>query len=480
MPQAQISITNFQKWMIFTIISTGTFMSLLSATSINVALPLLAKEFGAPLSGIQWVVTGYFLVISSILPIFGWAGDMTQRKYVIALGFAIFGIGGLLCSQSTSLSGLIIARLVQGIGASMNMANSYAAITGAFPANQRGRALGMQGSMVALGSISGPAVGGLLLDFFGWHSIFYITLPFALIGCLLSLSYIPKVPKRKIESFDFVGAITLVVAIALLTVSLSQFGRPGWSDTEIAVYATISILLFLFFHRWEKRHVAPLVDIHMFSNKVFLSGNLAGLSAFLALNSNNMLLPFYLHDILGLEPRAMGMVLMVFPIMVIIAAPLSGSLSDRYGAPRFAITGMALMTCALLSLVFTIPFKTVGFIVASLALFGISNGMFQSPNNSTTLAVIPVEKHGMAGSIVALMRNFGAVVGIALSVRLCDMVQESELAKQVLITTEIQNDAFIAGMQAALLLGAFFAFIGLIFSLTKRKNLSNSKDEKTA
>ena len=451
-------------------------MSLLSATSINVALPILAKEFSAPLASVQWVVTGYLLIISSVLPIFGWAGDMTQRKYVIAAGFVFFGLGGFLSAHATSLTSLIIFRLIQGVGGSMNMANAYAALTNAFPAQQRGRAFGMMASTVAMGAISGPAVGGFLLEVFTWHSIFYMTLPFAFLGCLLALTYIPKAPKHKIASFDFVGAITLVTAIACLTITLSQVGRAGWSNMEIASYACISIVCFVFFYKWEKRCESPLVDTHMFSNKVFLSGNMAGLSSFLALNSNNMLLPFYLHNILGMEPKQMGMVMIVFPLMVFVAAPLSGSLSDRYGAPRFAISGMALMTCALLGLAFSAPLKLTYPIVISLALFGTANGMFQAPNNSTTLEVIPVEKHGMAGSIVALMRNFGGVVGIALSVRICDMVQDMML-KGVELTPQAQESAFIAGMQTSLVTGAFFAILALIFSLNKSKNIAAAKSE---
>ena len=472
------NITTYQKWMIFTIISTGTFMSLLSATSINVALPILEKEFNASISGIQWVVTAYLLVISSVLPIFGWAGDMTQRKHVIALGFALFGLGGFLCSQADSLSHLIIYRIIQGIGASMNMANSYAAITNAFPANQRGRALGMQGSMVALGGISGPAVGGFLLDLFPWQYIFYITIPFAIIGCILSLIYIPKTPSQKIKSFDVIGAVTLVAAIASLTISLSQFGRLGWTDTEIAIYFISSIILFLFFFHWENKQQNPLVDIKMFKNKTFLNGNLAGLSIFLALNANSMLMPFYLHDVLKMMPKDIGMILIVFPIMVIVVAPLSGSLSDRYGAPFFAITGTALMTSALLLMTVSAPYKMLWPFIIALAIFGTGNGMFQSPNNSTTLAVIPVEKHGMAGSIVALMRNFGSVVGIALGVRLCDFVIDAQIQNPPLSPLTEQN-AFIAGFQAACILGATFAILGLIFSLNKKKTLSIKKEETT-
>jgi EmrB/QacA subfamily drug resistance transporter len=465
----------FRRWIVFVTSATGIFMAMLCATSVNVALPILEKEFSASLSGIQWVVTSYLLTISSVLPVFGWAGDMIQRRRVIAVGFFLFGLGGFLCSQATSLSQLIFSRVVQGIGAGMESANSYAALTAVFPVNQRGKVFGMQGSIVALGSISGPSIGGFLLEYFSWHSIFYVTLPFAVLGVALSLAYMPKAPPRKADSFDFVGAIVLIGAIATFILALSQWGRIGWTDAEIAFFGLLSLALFALLLYWERRTKSPLIDIGMFRNKIFLSGNMAGLCSFLALNANSMLMPFYLHKILDATPKTMGMVMITFPVALIVVAPLSGALSDRYGAPRFSVTGMSLMMLALLLLAFVSRYETLWPIVCALALFGAGNGMFQSPNNSTTLAVIPPEKHGMAGSIIALMRNFGAVVGIALSVRICDLVSEIYMAGRT-ATPELEKAAFMQGYQVALVLGAAFAALGIFCSLAKRKNIAESKN----
>ena len=464
------------KWMIFIIIATGTFMSLLSATSINVALPTIAKEFNASLISIQWVVTGYLLVISSILPVFGWAGDMLERKYVVMAGFFFFGLGGILCSFSTTLSTLIMSRFIQAIGASMNMANSYAAITTTFPQAQRGRALGMLGSSVALGSISGPAIGGFLLDWFSWSAIFYITIPFALLGLIGAYFYIPKNPPQyKKIKFDLLGAVFLIISISTLILALSQDPSSGLSFFHIALLILTSIISFMLFIYRESHYPTPLVDLSMFRDKVFLNGNLAGLCAFLALNSNNMLMPFYLHNVLGAPPKTMGMIMMIFPVMVIIVAPISGALSDKFGAPKFSITGMGLMTVAIVSLAITAQTMLFLPLVISLMIFGAANGMFQSPNNSTTLAVIPIEKHGSAGSIIALMRNFGAVVGTTISVRICDGVTNAQLASATTVTPEISKNAFISGYQAALLVGASFAFLGMLFSLNKKRNVSSQK-----
>lgn len=463
------NITNARKWTIFFVMAIGTFSFLLSASSINVALPIIEKEFSAPLSSIQWVVTAYLLMISSVLPIFGWAGDMTQRKYVIALGFAIFALGALFCAWSSTLEELVISRIIQGLGASMNMANSYAAITSVFPVQQRGKAFGMIGSAVALGSISGPAVGGLLLEWFGWHSIFYVVVPLSIIGFIMSIVYIPKQEKSiKYKKFDLVGSLLLVGAISGCIITLSQWGREGWSNFTIAILALLSIVFAVSFYYWEKKSSSPLIELEMFKNKIFLNGNLAGFCAFLTLNVSAILLPFYLHKIFDSTPKEIGMVLMVFPIMVIVAAPISGSLSDRYGAPKFAISGMAIMIVAMLLLALTAKCDVLWIIILVLALFGTGNGMFQSPNNSTTLAVIPVEKHGMAGSILALMRNFGSVMGAALAVRVFDLVIESQKIDNI-----VSVDLFIEGYRAAILMGAAFAFLGLLFSLNKTKNLSH-------
>ncbi len=465
---------SYDKWIVFVIVAAGTFMSMLSASSINVALPVIQSIFAAPLSGIQWVVTAYLLVISSVLPVFGWAGDMLQRRYVIAAGFLFFGLGSLACGWSVSLSELIVARLIQGLGASMIMANSYAAITGAFPLSQRGQALGMQGSMVALGGISGPAVGGILIELFGWRSVFYITLPFAVFGAVMALLYIPKVKVKVRQRFDFLGSVLLVGAISFMILSVSQWGRPGWSDVEIAGYFALSLGLFAGFYYWEQRVEFPVLDLGMFGNKVFLHGNLAGLCSFLALSSNNMLLPFYLHRVVDSSPKFIGMVMMVFPLMMVIVAPLSGYLSDRYGAPRFSLAGMGFMTAAMLLMAATARVSMLWPLVLALALFGMGNGMFQSPNNSTTLAVIAPEKHGMAGSMVALMRNFGSVVGTAISVQVFDLVSGWHRFGQEMLP-EVEVSALIAGYQAALIVGAGFGLLGFMFSLSKRKSLIKAR-----
>lgn len=471
------SITSTRKWTVFVIMSIGSFMFLLSASSINVALPVVESEFDASLSGIQWVVTAYLLMISSVLPIFGWAGDMLKRSYVIALGFAVFALGAIFCAWSTTLEGLITARIVQGIGASMNMANSYAAITTVFPEDQRGRALGMMGSTVALGSISGPAVGGFLLEWFSWHSIFYITVPFAIVGCILACIYIPDGAKKaKYKKFDVLGSLLLVGAMSACIVTLSQWGRDGWSNLTIAALGLTSIVLFLVLYLWEKRISYPLIELDLFKNKVFLNGNLSGFCAFLTLNVSAILLPFYLHNVFDATPRLMGMVMMVFPIMVIISAPISGALSDRYGASKFSIAGISLMSLSMFTLALTAQLKLLWLFVTVLVFYGIGNGLFQSPNNSTTLSVVKTEKHGMAGSIIALMRNFGAVVGAVLGVRVCDLVIEGKEVAGV-----VPTEVFIQGYRVSILMGAFVALLGLYFSLSKQKNLASfSKGESNA
>ncbi|MDR2007149.1 MAG: MFS transporter, partial [Acidaminococcales bacterium] len=357
MPDNSEQFSFFRRWIVFGVSAAGFFMAFSCATSVNVALPILEQEFSASLSGIQWVVTAYLLAVTSVLPVFGWLGDVLQRKRVIAAGFFLFGLGGFLCAQSTSLGQLVLSRIVQGIGASMESSNSYAAVTAVFPVNQRGKVFGLQGIVVALGSISGPSIGGFLLEYFSWHSIFYITLPVALLGVILTLVYMPEATPRKAGRFDIVGALTLILAIAVFILALSQWGRLGWTDAEIAVCGAGSLALFSFLVYWEKRVKSPLIDIGMFRNKIFVNGNIAGLCSFLAINTNSVLLPFYLHKILGATPKTMGIVMIAFPIALIIAAPLSGTLSDRYGAPKFAVTGMSLMTSSLLLLAFVARYE---------------------------------------------------------------------------------------------------------------------------
>ncbi|MEN6328173.1 MAG: MFS transporter, partial [Syntrophomonas sp.] len=195
------------RWYVLGTVSIGTFMSTLDSSIVNVALPTMSGQLHSELSTLQWAVTAYLLTISSLLPVFGRTADLLGRRKVYSLGFLIFTLGSILCGSAQNIWFLVGTRVLQAVGASMLMANSAAIITAIFPFQERGKALGLTGTVVALGSMTGPALGGILIGLTGWRSIFYINLPIGIIGYMAALSILPKdEPRKEKEKFDFIGA----------------------------------------------------------------------------------------------------------------------------------------------------------------------------------------------------------------------------------------------------------------------------------
>jgi EmrB/QacA subfamily drug resistance transporter len=213
------------RWYVLATVSVGTFMSTLDSSIVNVALPTISGSLHSQLSTLQWVVTSYLLTISSLLPVFGRTADLLGRKKIYSLGFLIFTLGSILCGLATNIWFLVGTRVLQAIGASMLMANSAAIITATFPSEERGKALGLTGTVVALGSLTGPALGGLLIGFLNWRAIFYINLPIGIIGFLAARWILPVDEIRKgQESFDFTGALAFTAGMVCLLLGINRCG----------------------------------------------------------------------------------------------------------------------------------------------------------------------------------------------------------------------------------------------------------------
>lgn len=211
------------RWYVLAAVSTGTFMSTLDSSIVNVALPTISEQFQVELSTLQWTVTAYLLAITSMLPVFGRLADMLGRKKIFGLGFIIFTSGSALCGLSPGIWFLVGARVLQAIGAAMLMANSAAIIVAIFPFQERGRALGLTGTVVALGSMSGPALGGILISLAGWRTIFYINLPLGILAYLLVQSILPSDQLlAEEESFDFAGAFLFAGGMISLLYSINS------------------------------------------------------------------------------------------------------------------------------------------------------------------------------------------------------------------------------------------------------------------
>jgi EmrB/QacA subfamily drug resistance transporter len=466
-----IKKAGYYRWLIFAVTALGTFMATLDASIVNVALPAIAHRLGVNLSSIQWVVTAYLLVISSLLPLFGKMGDMYGRRLIYLLGMLIFVSGSFLCGVSTTIWLLVASRVVQAIGASMLMSNSPAIVSTTFPGKDRGRALGMNGTVVALGSMTGPSLGGLLVGAFNWQSIFYINIPIGILAIILGYVILPSEERHTREEFDYIGAALFAMGMTGLLLVISQGQEWGWTSLfVIFIFLLATVCLGVFF--WHEIRVEhPMIELSLFKNWVLLSGNISGLLSFMAMFSNNILLPFYLSSILSLSPTQIGLAITPFPLLLAVIAPISGYLSERVNPAVLTTSGLAVTTCGLVYMSTLNAHSTIWQVMISQAVLGVGNGMFQSPNNNSVLSSVSKHKVGVVSGINALVRNVGMVAGVAVSVSVFENKRQSILSAVPVPNASQQIFAFLSAYHTALSVAACLAALGALISFNRKAHL---------
>jgi EmrB/QacA subfamily drug resistance transporter len=412
-------------WAVFAAVALGTFMATLDSSIVNVALPTLAHTFGATVTQIEWVSLSYVLTITGLLLPFGRLGDSLGRRRVFLAGLALFTIGSGACAFSYSTATLVAARLLQGVGASMLSANSVALITAAFPREIRGRALGMVGAVVGLGLTVGPPVGGLILSHFGWPAIFLVNLPIGVFGVLLGRAVLVREPRAAATGaskppFDVLGALLSLVFLVGLTLALSRGTAWGWSSPATLVCGLGAFAALAAFIVVERRAPDPLVDFAFFADAAFRVPMLSLFSSFVALFAAVFLVPFYLQRTAGMEPAAIGRVLVTVPLLLLLVSPVSGVLSDKLGSRNLSLAGLTATSLGLALLAWMLGNASaapLGVLPIILGLFvvGLGQGLFQPPNSSSAMSSVPFERLGLASGLLATMRNLGTLFGIGLA-----------------------------------------------------------------
>ena len=442
-----------KEWTILLVILPMTFMTTLDSSIVNVALPTMAKELGTTMAGIEWVVTSYLITICALILLFGRFGDVIGKSRVFRFGIAVFTIGSLLCGLSNTLVMLIISRIIQAIGAAAAMATNQGIITETFPPSERGRALGLTGTAVALGTMVGPTLGGLIVSVAPWEFIFLINIP---IGIIVYIAVIKTLSFRKAEDkvpFDIKGTILFMLAIVLLFCSINFGQSIGFTNPIIVGALILSVLFLIIFIKVEDKIKAPMLDISIFKNKLFSLSIFCGFTSFISIGAINIILPFYLQDVLKLGPSVAGLMMTVSPIVLAVVAPVSGYLSDKIGSEKISALGLSIMTLGIFSLMLfkeSIPLVIVGILIGSVSL---GSGIFQSPNNSLIMSTVDKSKLGVAGSINGLIRNLGMTTGIALSTSLLYSLMSSTIGYKVSGYIEGRADIFIYAMR--------FVFVGI-------------------
>lgn len=454
-------------WLILAVVLVGTFMSTLDGSIVNVALPNMAVKLKVSISTIQWVVSTYLMVISTLILIFGRIGDIKGKKNVYQTGLLIFSFGSLLCGMFNNIVMVIFSRVIQAVGASMMMSCSFAIITMTFPAKLRGRALGILGTAVALGSMVGPPLGGLLVGYFSWKSIFLINVPIGIAAFFLGIKILPKEEKHheNVEPFDIKGAVSFAAGIIFLISSLLNGEVLGWHNIIIILGLAAALISLIIFCITEMKTEYPMVDFSLFQNKMFSVSIICAFISFMAIFFTNIIHPFYLQYVLKASPEKAGLLMIVFPITVFIVAPISGRLSDKIGYKFLTLAGLILTGVGILLMGFLTEKSSYLDVILRVGIMAFGNGLFQSPNNACVMSSVPKNKLGIAGSINALIRNLGMVCGIAFSMTLLYDRMSAKIGHSVTDFVPGRPDAFIYGMKFIYTLAAIVTLAGVLMTL---------------
>jgi EmrB/QacA subfamily drug resistance transporter len=406
---------NARKWWTLAVVGSGTFMSALDTSVVNVALPVIGRETGAPISTLEWVILAYLIMVSASLLVFGRLADIHGKRRIYMAGQLVFVLGSLGCGLSGRIGLLIFFRAFQAVGAAMLFALSPAILVSAFPGSERGRALGMQATMTYLGMSIGPALGGFLTQHFGWPSIFFVNLPVGLGMWILAYKTLQSDAQGDSQPFDPAGASALAVALAALLFALSKGGGWGWGHPLIAGPAMLGGCAIAAFIVIEKRIAHPALDLGLFDNRRFTASILAAWLCYLCFASVAFLMPFFLLSAAGYSAARTGLVLMAIPLAMMSVAAPSGHLSDKLGVTLPATAGMLLVAAGIGLLGGIGPGDSAKQIAVYLALAGLGAGLFTAPNNSAIMGAVPPNRQGVAGAILAAARTMGFAAGVALA-----------------------------------------------------------------
>lgn len=449
------------KWIYFGVSALAAFMGTLDSSIVNVALPTLAEEFNADVHIVSWVALAYILTMAALLLVGGKLLDIWGERRQFTIGFTLFTIGSALCAFSVSIYMLIFSRVFQALGGAVLMSSNQGLIARGFPPHQRGRILGIVGTVVSVGLASGPVLGGFLIEHLGWRSIFWINLPIGAIAVIYSLRNLANNPSATKEyKFDWVGSILMIIGLGSFFLGVSLWTDFGWKS-PIVFGPVLGSLIVMGIFIYNELHAAnPILNLTLLRIRYFSLSSLCAFLAFVGLMSNTILMPFYLQNVQGFSPQVLGLFMMTVPLSMLLIAPFAGWLSDKIGTRIPATIALGILATGLYMLSFLDRSASHFEIVWHLFIIGFGMGMFGSPNTNAILSAVPRSYVGVASGFNALMRTSGITFGIAISVIMFTFFRH--------LYTEGENVSeaaqFMAGIHPAFKVASLIIVVALILS----------------
>ncbi len=438
----------------------------MTGSAFLIALPNVAGDLKAPMIIIIWVLMSYMLATTVLVPSIGRVADMIGRKRLFVLGAAIFTIASLFAGLSQSGVELLVIRVIQSVGGSLMMANSTAIVTDAFPKGELGMALGVNGLIIAVGSAIGPIIGGILTVTVGWRWIFYMNVPFGALVTIwawIQIKDIAPIPKG--EKFDWLGALSFTSGLFFLLYALTEGGFGGWTSPLVITFFILAAILIPLFIYIESKVKQPMLDLRLFKSRILLFAYSSNLMNGLARGALTFLLIFYLLGIKNMDPFTASIYLIPFAVAMMIIAPISGRLADRHGSRILSSVGLLISAIGLLGYsLFTRVNMSMFEVVLWGTIVGFGSGMFNSPNTSTIMGLVPPERRGIAGGTRTMLTNAGSVLSIAMAFAILSSGLTPQAMSALFIGAQIGGkgifvDTFISDLRFAFFL-SFVISIG--------------------
>ncbi|HMK80407.1 MAG TPA: MFS transporter [Xanthobacteraceae bacterium] len=393
-------------------LALSMLLSSLGTSIANVALPTLAHAFAASFQAVQWIVLAYLLAVTSLIVGAGRLGDVIGRRRLLRAGLSVFTLASVMCAAAPTLSSLIAARAVQGIGAASMMALAMALVGASIPKEKTGRAMGLLGTMSAVGTALGPSLGGVLIAAFGWRAIFLVNLPLGLLTLLLVHRFLPADPRGSETAragFDRPGTLALAATLAAYALAMTTGrGQFGALNVALLLAALCGAGLFL---RVEARAASPLLRLAMLRDRTLRAGLAMSLLVASVIMATFVVGPFYLARALALAPAQVGSVMSIGPLVAALTGVPAGHVVERLGAARMTVAGLAAMAAGAASLaLLPVAFGVAGY-VAAIVVITLGYALFQAANNTAVMADVEAEERGVTSGMLNLSRNLGLITG---------------------------------------------------------------------
>jgi EmrB/QacA subfamily drug resistance transporter len=417
-----------RRWWILAVLCFSLLAIILDNSILNVAIPTIIEELGASNSQLQWMVDSYTLVFAGLLLTAGSLGDRFGRRGALQVGFVIFGLGSLAAAMATSADQLIATRAFMGIGGAFIMPATLSIITNVFPANERGRAIGVWAGVAGLGGALGPLTGGFLVEHFYWGSVFLVNVPIVIVGLVAGFFLIPTSKDPSAPKLDPLGAILSIVGLTAVLYAIIEAPMEGWTDPMILASLGLGLVLLVVFVIWERATDHPMLDVTFFKNPRFTAASGSITVIFFAMFGSIFVLTQYLQFVLGYTPLETGIRMLPFAATMMVVAPTSARIVERIGTKITVTTGMVMVAAGLFSMATLQVDTAYGGIAWRLMLMAAGMGLVMAPATESVMGSLPLAKAGVGSAVNDTTRQVGGALGVAVIGSVLTSIYSSKIA----------------------------------------------------